>query len=131
MPVDPLTSESDVEEDVDDDDEDANGKPSPSPSAFSNLSLSRGTNYYIRAHPNFKGSTRGLSNLGNTCFMNSIIQSLASLPDLHHHYTNESAARASTSAGSSSGLNKQFGSLLREMWDDNKASYAVSPRVRI
>lgn len=67
----------------------------------------------------------GLRNIGNTCFMNSIIQCLSHTKDLVRYLRTKSDLR-STTAAKDSRIVTEFSKLIKEMWNGTNSSVTPS-----
>ena len=117
---------------LDSQDLDSNHTPSPSSGRFSTNSpiyqhntstTKQSTSSSISSHDSNNYETVGLRNLGNTCFMNSIIQCLINTKPLRAFFSNSSW---SLKLKTRSGVASAFADLLGEFNSARSSSY-VSP----
>lgn len=69
----------------------------------------------------------GLSNLGNTCYMNATLQCLSNIPPLRSYFASGDFGRDLDTARSPTKgeVARSFGALMREMWDPRHGQGAV------
>ncbi|KAM7541461.1 hypothetical protein Aperf_G00000034307 [Anoplocephala perfoliata] len=86
---------------------------------------------YINRFPSFPLGVCGLSNLGNTCFMNSAIQCISNVAPLREFVLSpdfESNINETNKLGSHGEIAHAFAGLIREMWSDKKRGSSCVPR---
>uniref|UniRef100_H2YLT4 ubiquitinyl hydrolase 1 n=1 Tax=Ciona savignyi TaxID=51511 RepID=H2YLT4_CIOSA len=69
----------------------------------------------------------GLSNLGNTCFMNSVIQALANTPQLQQYFLDEKFNQhinTKNPLGVGGRMAKAFYVVVRRLWDGSKQAFS-------
>ncbi|CAF1109146.1 unnamed protein product, partial [Brachionus calyciflorus] len=67
--------------------------------------------------PNHKPGTKGLKNIGNTCFMNSTLQCLSNVPEFKNFFMIGDLSRIVENYENS--LTSQMCQLLKEIWSNN------------
>ncbi|EKM81724.1 hypothetical protein AGABI1DRAFT_118809 [Agaricus bisporus var. burnettii JB137-S8] len=98
--------------------------PPKSSSSSTSLSNSRNSRSLVPG-------TLGLSNMGNTCFMNSALQCLVHTKELSDYFLSgvfEDELNADNPLGMGGAIAEAFGSLLHRIWADSGPSTSYSPR---
>ncbi|KAI0769213.1 hypothetical protein BC629DRAFT_1534568 [Irpex lacteus] len=86
--------------------------------------------YPVTYWPDLQIGTSGLKNLGNTCYMNSIIQCLSATVPFARFFTDgrwKNAVNMINPMGSKGQLASAFANILRDMWQGEMASLTPLP----
>ncbi|KAL5112133.1 Ubiquitin carboxyl-terminal hydrolase 15 [Taenia crassiceps] len=86
---------------------------------------------YGHFDPSYPVGVCGLSNLGNTCFMNSAIQCIASVAPLRNYVIVddfEDRINSENKLGSGGNIARAFARLMREMWSERNRGGSCVPR---
>lgn len=86
---------------------------------------------YRNSDPSYPVGVCGLSNLGNTCFMNSAIQCIASVAPLRNYFIAdrfEDHINSENKLGSGGNIARAFARLMRQMWSERNRGGSCVPR---
>ncbi|KAL6942797.1 hypothetical protein ACO0RG_001761 [Hanseniaspora osmophila] len=90
------------------------------------------SNYYIYNKPALATGTKGLNNLGNTCYMNSALQCLAHIPEFEEYFKDQcykSELNLENPLGYEGKVATSFGELVSNLFSPNTPSVvAYTPR---
>lgn len=103
------------------------GRNSPTPSGIVTRSKTRGNS---RGRSKRSPGTVGLSNLGNTCYMNSALQCIRSVEELTKYFltgSDQDELNTDNPLGNNGEVAVAYGKLLREIYADSAPS-VVTPR---
>ncbi|KAL6947291.1 hypothetical protein ACO0QE_002171 [Hanseniaspora vineae] len=90
------------------------------------------SNYYIYNKPTLPTGTKGLNNLGNTCYMNSALQCLAHIPEFEEYFKDQcyrNELNLDNPLGYGGKIATSFGELISNLFSSNpQSTVAYSPR---